>query len=222
LIRILLDEVDRLKSDGNSSAYDFAAAFDILVAAAYYGSAAHMGWLYCPASPFGSVIFYPYTNVCPSCAVKNQFNFHQANKPQSGVIGAHTARLLILFVQEALIRKKSTIKVFKGSEPVDVIFLDDTTEPATVLLAEIKAAPLFTLPLMLDSQTLTLETEIGVEDAPHRETDNARLFDTDLKIYLPLFNALKNEWSEKAYIIGSKNNRHDTYWAYKGLTKSVK
>lgn len=217
LIKVLLDGVDKLRYNGNDSIYDLAAAFDILVSAAYYGSVTHTGWIYCPDSTFGPVIFYPYTNVCPSCVIKNRFNFHKANKPQSGVIGAHTSRLLALFIQEKLVRQASNVKVFKGSEPVDIIFLDDTTEPVTVMFAEIKAAPLFTLPLILDSQTLTVETEIGIEDAPHRETDNSRLFHSDLKIYLPLFDRDKNEWTEESYVIGSKINRQDTGWAYKGL-----
>ncbi len=166
LIGILLDQIDQLKSNGNNSTYDLAAAFDLLVAAAYYGSVAHTGWIYCPESILGSAIFYPYTNVCPACAVKNQFHFHKANKPRSGVIGAHTSRLLALFIQEALARKKSSVKILKGSEPVDVIFIDNTTKPITVMFAEIKAAPLLTLPLILDSQTFIIETDTGIQDAP--------------------------------------------------------
>ena len=82
LIRTLLDAVDRLRGADGPSAYDFASAFDILVAAAYYGSVAHTGWIYCPDSALDPVIFYPYTNVCPSCAIRNKFIFHKANKPQ--------------------------------------------------------------------------------------------------------------------------------------------
>lgn len=217
LIRALLDEVDRLRDDGNDSIYDLASAFDILVSAAYYGSVAHAGWIYCPESTLGPVIFYPYTNVCPSCAVRNKFAFHKANKPKSGVIGAHTARLLALFIQEALIRKKSEVKVFRGSEPVDVIFVDQATEPVTVMFAEVKASPLFTLPLLLASQTLTTETEFGLKNTSHHKTDNLLLFKTDLKIYLPFFDEKKGEWREKAYSIGSKGDRQDLNWAYKGL-----
>ena len=217
LINVLLDKIDGLRNSGNDSAYDFASAFDILVAAAYYGSVTHTGWIYCPESTLGSVIFYPYANVCPSCVIRNRFNFHKANKPKSGVIGSHTSRLLALFIQEIFARTKSGVKVFKGIEPVDLVFLDNATKPATVMLAEIKAAPLFTLPLSLNSQTLTIESETGIEDAPHRETDNVNLFNTELNIYLPLFDKNKDYWQEKTYAIGSKNNRQDTSWAYKGL-----
>jgi hypothetical protein len=161
-------------------------------------------------------MFYPYTNVCPSCALNNTFVFHKANKPQSGVIGAHASRLLALFIQETLKRKNSAAQVFKGVEPVDIIFFDETTSPVTLMFAEIKAAPLFTLPLMVHSQQLTIETETGIEDAPHRETDNIQLFDGNIEIFLPFYDE-QGQWAEKSYAIGSKSERQDTNWAYRGL-----
>ncbi|MCB0212359.1 MAG: hypothetical protein KDJ52_23660 [Anaerolineae bacterium] len=215
LINKLLDEVDNLQNKQVGLRFQLAAAFDLLVAAAYYGSVAHAGWIYCPSSAFGAVMFYPYTNACPICALKNEFVFHKAHKPQSGIIGAYTSRLLALFIQEVLKRKNGAVKVFKGTEPVDIIFLDETTLPATVMFAEIKAAPLFTLPLMVQSQQLTMETEAGIESMPHHETDNTQLFDKDLAIFLPFYD--KNQWMEKSYVVGCKTGREDTHWAYRGL-----
>jgi hypothetical protein len=201
--------------------HQLAAAFDLLVSCAYYGSVAHAGWVYCPESTLGTVLFYPYTNVCPSCALNNKFVFHKANKPRSGVIGAHTSRLLALFIQQTLKRKNSAVQVFKGTEPIDIIFIDENTSPVTLMFAEIKAAPLFTLPLLVHSQQLTIETETGIENTPHHETDNTFLFDRSVKIFLPLYSE-KEQWVQKTYVIGSKNKRQDINWAYRGLENLLK
>ncbi|MCP4359338.1 MAG: hypothetical protein GY796_15095, partial [Chloroflexi bacterium] len=75
-----------------------AAAFDLLATAEYYRSVGHVGWVYCPADN-SPLLLYPYTNVCPRCVFKNEFVFHKANKPKSGVIGARTSRLLAAFLQ---------------------------------------------------------------------------------------------------------------------------
>ena len=95
LVIKLLDEINLIDSIREKSLH-LAAAFDLLVAAEYYRSVAHRGWVYCPEGEI-PLLLYPYINACPRCLLKEQFVYHKANKPQSGSIGAATSRLLALF-----------------------------------------------------------------------------------------------------------------------------
>lgn len=193
-----------------------AAAFDLLIAAEYYRSVAHVGWLYCPEEE-PPLLLYPYTNACPSCVLQGKFVYHKANKPKSGSIGVKTSRLLALFLQRLFERKGLSIEVLKGREPVDVIFVDRSTTPHTVMFAEIKAAPLVTLPIAVESQKLTIEADDQIMDVPHRVTDHVQLFGSPMNIFVPVQN--KNSWNSQLFALGSKDNAKDTTWAYRGVTQ---
>jgi hypothetical protein len=76
--------LDRVLSDrghGHTKRLMLAAVYDLVVAAAYYRTVAHGGWLYCPAynEDRSAFMLYPYTNTCPRCALDNRFEFHQAS-----------------------------------------------------------------------------------------------------------------------------------------------
>ena len=134
----------------------FAAAFDLIVAAHYYGNVANKGWLYC--GPKNPVLFYPYTNSCPRCALKNEFQFHKANKPRSGNIGSVTSAYLCLcykwFFQHSNFPE---LEIMVGKEAVDILLLD--RKQKSCLLAEIKASPLVIFPLAAPSEQLTEESD---------------------------------------------------------------
>ncbi len=198
-----------------------AAVFDLVVAAEYYSRIAHVGWVYCPDPSGNPAIFYPYTNVCPRCVLGGKFVYHEANKPQSGIIGAQASRLLLVFLRELLARQESSVQVLKGAEPVDAVFIDRATTPPTVLFAEIKAAPLVTLPLVASSQQLTTETEQGAQLAGHRETDFAQLFGSPVTLFLPVYDLRKRSWSSRNYTLGTKRDAKDTEWAFRALQSLV-
>ncbi|MCP4358266.1 MAG: hypothetical protein GY796_09655 [Chloroflexi bacterium] len=191
-----------------------AAAFDLLATAEYYRSVGHVGWVYCPADN-SPLLLYPYTNVCPRCVLKNEFVFHKANKPKSGVIGARTSRLLAAFLQALFIKNNHSVEVRKGVEPVDLVILDQTQTPIAVMFAEIKAAPLMTLPLATPSQLFAEDEDGLVVDVGHRVTDHSALYGSKLRLLLPNTSNENKNWELVPF--GSKKNVRDELWAYRSL-----
>jgi hypothetical protein len=161
----------------------FAAAFDLIVAAHYYGNVANKGWIYC--GPQRPVLLYPYTNTCPRCAIRNKFHFHKANKPRSGNIGSVTSSYLCLCYQWFFRHSDfPDLEIMIGKEPVDVLLLDRKRK--NCFLAEIKASPLVIFPLAVQSDQLTEEDEGGRRPADaHEEVTISRIAEVDLHMLLP-------------------------------------
>ncbi len=193
-----------------------ASAFDLLIAAEYYRGVSHSGWIYCPdKTPY---LFYPYTNCCPRCVLKNVFVFHESNKLESGSIGSSTSRLLCIFLKSIFEYKKKEIEVLKSVEPVDVIIRDKKNK--YVFLAEIKASPLVTPPLCATSQRLTEETAGTSVERGHSSSDNSHLYGSEIHLMIP---AKKNDkWVTKYFNIGIRANLKDEDWAYRGMLELLK
>lgn len=214
LISALIQAVYAHSNTPAEKSINLAAAFDLLVSADYYRSVAHANWVYCP-SDNTPLLLYPFTNACPRCLLNDKFHFHQANKPKSGAIGSATSRLLALYLQHLFQHNGRSIQVYKGKEPVDLILTDTTTTPHTILFAEIKAAPLVTLPLAVPTQELTIEVDEEVQTTPHRISDNINLLNSPLNLFIPL--EVSGKWAYELYPLGEKTNREDTIWAYRHL-----
>ena len=184
----------------------FAAAFDLIVAAHYYGNVANKGWLYC--GPEDPILVYPYTNTCPKCAMKNIFHFHKANKPPSGNIGSITSTYLCLCYEWFF--KHSNYPDFEiriGKEPVDVLILDRSKK--ICLLAEIKASPLVIFPLVMNSEQLSEESEKGRTALEfHEVVTVAQLFGIDLFLLLP-----GSKTKHKMLKLGRRDNDTHGFWA---------
>ncbi|NEQ96500.1 MAG: hypothetical protein F6K30_07225 [Cyanothece sp. SIO2G6] len=175
-----------------------AMAFDMCIMSEYYGLVANRGWLYCPTHP--PMMLYPYVNICPRCILNDIFVFHKANKPQSGVIGRASSRWLALFYERLFVRHGRNVQVFKGKEPIDLVTYEAGTK--TVLFAEIKAAPLATLPLVFESDELTELAEDGeIIGMEHTETDHTALRHTPISLFIP--QADGDGWSHKTYVYGT-------------------
>ncbi len=219
LIHALLDAVD-IHQTLTKNSLDLAAAFDLLVAAEYYKSVVHAGWVYCPSDD-QPLLLYPYTNICPRCVLQGKFEYHPANKPGSSGIGNATSKLLPLFIKTLLERNGKNVEVRKGTEPVDVFFIDRSTLPVTVFAAEIKASPLVTLPLAVISERM-IEMGEGNEVAKHHSpSDLTQLFKTRLFIYVPSTQQVDNVWVGKLYELGIKENPNDKFWSYRGIRQLV-
>ncbi|MBL8089141.1 MAG: hypothetical protein JNJ43_02355 [Anaerolineales bacterium] len=201
-----------------------ASAFDLLVSAEYFKSVGHSGWVYCPFPDNNPYIYYPYTNICPRCVVSNGFHFHKANKPPSGSIGAITSKLLGMFLGALFKKHGSDIEIRKGSEPVDTIFIDKTKKPEIYLFAEVKSAPLLTLPLAMKTEKMTQEEDNTAKALISHESVNiAQLYSKPLELFIPIRDAKSHSgWQVKVYSIGSKENEKDSEWAYKGIIKLLK
>lgn len=211
LAAILIHQaIENSKLTSTSLGVSLAAAFDLIVAAEYYTKVANKGWLYCPEND-EPLLVYPYTNTCTRCIINGNFCFHQANKLPSGTIGKTTSRLLCVFIKHLFALNHRKLKIYNGSEPVDVIIHDETE--SIVLLAEVKAAPLTTLALAVPVE---VQTELGNEGEPipctHSATDNSFLALSNLHIILP---GLQEEgWNYELISLGVKGSNISSTWAY--------
>lgn len=167
-----------------------AATFDLMVSAAYYKSVANRGWTYCCEEP--QMMFYTYTNICPRCIGNDKFVFAKANKPESGRIGQITTELLCVFYQHIFMRNGHNVEVFKASEPIDVIVRD--VEKNIFILAEVKAAPLLTIPLAVKCDTLTENIDGVLAYTEHETVDNPFLHRSNMGLYLPSYNSQSDQF----------------------------
>lgn len=197
-----------------------AAAFDLLVCAEYYASVVNSSWIYCPNSDI-PLLLYPYTNTCPHCVLQGIFRYHRAKKPESAVIGTATAKLLPHFIKNLLDRRKKDISVYKGTEPVDILFFDDTSGSPIVFAAEIKAAPLLTLPLAVESEKMFSIEDEEIVAKPHGSSDLNYLHGVDIFLYLPYFDTKLKRWYGRLYPLGQRKDEADKQWAYRGLVELV-
>jgi len=206
-----LSEIEQIKERG----IVLACAFDLLVAADYYKGVSHADWLYCPRDE--PLIFYPYTNCCPRCALTNSFVFHGSKKLKSGQIGVTTSHLLTLYLKEIFEHNKRGLEVLKGCEPVDIIIRDQKIKK--VFFGEIKASPLLTPPLCAMSQKLTEEVAGNSVERAHTSTENSSLFGSKLSILVPVFSTEIKNWTTKCYELPPRNNISDKEWGYRGILK---
>ena len=207
LIKKCLQYADNSSSIGTL----LASAFDILVSAEYYGMISHSGWLYCPAEK--PRLYFHFTNCCPRHVIDDKFFFNPSNKPSSGKIGTATSRLLLLFIQQLFQRKNFDEIILKGTEPVDAVVVNYKTK--RVLFAEIKASPLVTLPISVETQRLTKEQNDEIINSEHISVVNSTLYQTPIDIFLPVF--VNGHWKDNYYKLGQRENEKDVYWAYRGL-----
>ena len=191
-----------------------AAAFDLLVAVEYYSKLTNTGWLYCPAD--AQLLIYHYTNTCPRCVLSNQFYFHHSGKPESGIIGGITRRLLCLFLACLFEKNGRDLKVYTAPEPVDILIYDETEN--VVLLAEAKAAPLTILPLIHPTEPQTRSGSNGeIEPRPHEDTDNPGIMSSRLQLLLPQL--IGNSWTHEALSLEARNDTDPSVWAYEQVKR---
>jgi hypothetical protein len=190
-----------------------AAAFDLLVSAEYYRNLTHRGWCYCPEH---QALIFPYTNTCPACVLAGTFHYHRSNKPESAKIGTATSRLLCVFLDRLFAKTSKHFKICKGSEPIDILIHDE--QENILLLAEVKAAPLMTLPLLVHSEEKLTDLVDGeIVELPHSAVDHTGLSASNLNLLLPIYQ--EGIWSCKLIELPTKDEPlTSTHWAYTQLT----
>lgn len=167
--------------DESASGRKLAALFDLFVSCEYYGSLANKGWTYCPSTP--DMLFYPYTNACPRCLGHDSFVFTRANKPESGQIGMITTEILCEMLIATFKHKGRRVQIYKASEPVDVLVYEPKTK--LMVVAEIKAAPLFSIPLGCLCEKITEEVDGVLIPSSHSITDNPFVHNSELFLFFP-------------------------------------
>ena len=161
-----------------------AALFDLFVSAQYYNGLANKGWTYCPQEP--QMLLYSYTNICPRCLGRHEYVFTKSNKPESGQIGLATAEILCEMLVSYFRLKGRCIEIYKASEPIDVIVYEPSTE--LMIISEVKAAPLFTIPLSLPCEKITEEINGELVVAEHSMSDNPFLRQSQPLLFFPATN----------------------------------
>lgn len=226
-------------SEHFGSGLTFAATFDLMVSAAYYKSISNRGWTYCSIAP--ETMFYAYTNTCPRCIGQNKFVYAKANKPESGKIGQITTEILCLFYQYIFTRNGHQIEVFKAQEPIDVIIRDIKNE--IYLIAEVKAAPLLTVPIATRCERITEIDEGELVFSKHAMIDNPTVRNSRMSLYLPAYGNTREafypidiDWSKESCFfdaILSLIKKHPSFFdsylnfwivafnAYKNKTKDI-
>ncbi len=196
-----------------------AAAFDLLVAAEYYSNVTNGGWYYCNNGEPG--LFYPYTNICPRCRLKGAFFYEVANKPASGIIGQATSRLLGVYLSRLFAKTGKNLRFYQGAEPIDLLVYDEKEK--VMLLAEIKAAPLVTLPLVIAAGEQTNLNADGnvAEIASHYPLAVADLTTQALFMLLPTFTNKAELYRLINLGSATSKGRKSAGWAYGQISKAL-
>lgn len=216
LAHVLVQQAyDNAKATNTPVGLSLAAAYDLFVAAEYYKRVTNKGWLYCAVEK--PLLLLPSTNTCPRCVLSGHFHYYKGQKPGSGQIGQATARMLGVFYDRLFERFHRSLHIYNGVEPVDFIVLDDATN--TVLLAEIKAAPVLTLPLAAKTTEQRRLSDDGetVPVGAHDETAHSALYTDPLYCLLPQFTG--DAWSYELVSLGVPDAKSEV-WAYHGLAQA--
>jgi len=185
--------VSQALSDTSSDiplAQRLAASFDLIVASKFYQYVEPEEWLWCAQAEKD---FYPILNACPSCVIESSFVHTEGHKPGSGQIGPATASAFREIVAAYFeLTGKTSCRVCDASEPIDLAVVD--MENRTLFIAEVKAAPLFTPPLVRRHTTGSMQTQralprnhsLGVARRLHEAAVALFVPDTESPLEIPL------------------------------------
>ncbi len=193
LINMSHERADDLKDFG----LNLAASFDLIVSLTYYASVKSTGWCYCPEGE--SSLIFSYVNLCPKCLFKGEFHHLKGGKPPSGVIGKKTREVLAAFWSGLFKHRGKKIEFRLAKEPVDLVAIDELTK--TILVAEVKSAPLCCLPIFSETEKLQ---DQGIEDSDDivEHISIGRAGSSPVYILMPIRSG--SDWSTKKYLISEK------------------
>lgn|GEM_PF-860561 len=145
---------------GYGDDYALGFSFDFLLSLAYIDTLGHFGNKieFCPNAPEGFNSHLGFINLCSCCyRYQNKWQFQKASKPQSGVIGKITSEVILAFM--ALIHDSiEELAVIGGVDAMDAVIKRSNGD---VIVAEIKASPLLTYPLLAKIDALGLTPHNG-------------------------------------------------------------
>lgn len=146
-------DVERLFASSigkNKQIYPFL--FDCVMSLAYIDSTAGLekSIEYCANVPSGFNAHMSFINLCSSCHDQGVWQYQKAAKPQSGALGKLSSEVVLKFV-EHLSTDIEKVIVLGGSGYADAVIRHRS---GITILAEVKAAPLITYPLLLSVLSL--------------------------------------------------------------------
>ena len=186
--KAIFEEYVTQNDDWKNKRVGFAALFDLAVTACYLEKVADQGWVYCH-QPEQSVLTYPFVNACPRCTLAGTFAYTKGKKPKSAAIGKTTSNILAAFLDLTIKKSHPShhIRILNDSGVVDAYLKG----PKSLVLFEIKSAPLVPFPIVTETAEITEYDEVTGEKKlleNHSQTrvdQNAQSFliiDTELRI----------------------------------------
>lgn len=191
-----------------------ASIFDLAVTATYAQKVGNNGWIFCRHNSKNEVepiLLYPFVNACPRCSASNKFVFTPSKKPESAVIGRVSSVILGSLLDEivkANSKGRCRVSLLNGNGVVDAII----QEGNKICFLEIKASPLVTFPLAVETDDLLESEAEGVKKSSnHKAVTATTLTKNQMHVYFPQTN--------KLIPIGTRKNTET--WPYDVLSKFV-
>ena len=204
-------EVDRLLKwligkDDSMKAF----CFDIIMSAAYIDATAGLeeNIEFCPSTNHNYNAHLGFINLCSPCFEVNQeWIYQKAVKPQSGVLGKLSSEIILRFIDKLFPNICEVIAI--GGVAVADAILKHTN--GTIILAEVKSAPLLTYPFLFkvqDSNTNGIHEKLTITTSQLHQCNSA--------IYLHGENIIElgkvgnNQWPFKPivdFITNEKNKK---------------
>jgi hypothetical protein len=180
-------EIDRLLEwVAGKDSHLQAFCFDLVMSAAYIDATS--GWERnieaCSNSPQGYNAHLGFINLCSPCFEKaEKWQYQKAAKPLSGALGKLSSEVILRFI-EKLYPQFQKVMVVGGTELADAILIHSNE---TVILAEVKSAPLLTYPFIFkvkDSQINGEHEKLTITNSQLRECDSGIYLHGDIVIDL--------------------------------------
>ncbi len=203
------NEIDRLAQWSLSKDSHYRAfCFDLAMSLAYIDATSGIEKYieFCKNAPAPYNSHLGFINLCAVCyEAKNIWTFQEASKPQSGAIGKLSSEMILCFIRN-IYPQFASILAIGGSEIADAII---THENGSIILAEVKSAPLLTYPVLFDiNKQNTSHDKANVTSSQLREVESALYMHG--KNHIPL-GKVKNElWPFKPaidFVVRKSNNK---------------
>jgi hypothetical protein len=203
------NEVDKLIewSLGKNSHYR-AFSFDLAMSLAFVDATSGIERYIenCENAPCPYNAHLGFINLCSPCyEMKNTWTFQKAAKPQSGALGKLSSEIILRFIKK-LYPQFESILAIGGTESVDAMIEHAN---GTVILAEVKAAPLLTYPILFNVNTKnTHHKPVSLTSSQLREAESALYFHN--QTYIPLGKVKDELWPFRPtidFIVNDKNQK---------------
>lgn len=161
-----------------------AFCFDLIMSLAYIDATSGIERYIetCRSVPNGYNAHLGFINLCSPCyEQKNQWIYQKAAKPQSGALGKLSSEVVLRFIKTLFPQFNSVLSV-GGTESADAIIKHDN---GTIILAEVKSAPLITYPVIFNLPIIQNDHEtVTLTSSQLRECESALYLHENISISL--------------------------------------
>ena len=168
------EEIDRLAEWSSKHDSHFRAfSFDIAMSLAYIDATSGIERFIesCSNSPKGFNSHLGFINMCaPSFENEDMWIYQKAAKPQSGALGKLSSEIILRFIK-VIYKQFDSILSIGGTESADAVI---EHQNGTIILAEVKSAPLLTYPVLFKIEQATGQHKsLNITSSQLKECDSA-------------------------------------------------